>query len=75
MKVLITGVAGFLGSHLADKFLERGDEVVGIDNLIGGYPENVPSGVEFYELDLLDLDKLDMQPVQPMRGFRYSPLA
>ena len=36
-RVLITGVAGFLGSHLADRFLENGDEVIGIDNLLGGY--------------------------------------
>lgn len=57
-KVLITGVAGFMGSHLADEFLKRGYEVVGIDNLIGGYKENVPDGVEFWELDLNDLDSL-----------------
>lgn len=58
MKVLVTGVAGFMGSHLADEFLKRGHEVVGIDNFIGGYKENVPSGVEFWELDLNDLDSL-----------------
>ncbi|NBR61470.1 MAG: NAD-dependent epimerase/dehydratase family protein [Actinobacteria bacterium] len=57
-KVLITGVAGFMGSHLADEFLKRGYKVVGIDNLIGGYKENVPDGVEFWELDLNDLDSL-----------------
>jgi UDP-glucose 4-epimerase len=57
-KVLITGVAGFMGSHLADEFLKRGYHVVGIDNLIGGYKENVPEGVEFWELDLNDLDSL-----------------
>lgn len=50
--VTITGVAGFLGSHLADKFLAEGYKVKGIDNLIGGYLENVPDGVEFYQLDL-----------------------
>ena len=33
MKVLITGAAGFIGSNLAIRLLERGDEVVGIDNL------------------------------------------
>lgn len=53
-RVVITGVAGFLGSHLADRFLEEGYEVVGIDNLLGGYEENVPAGVHFYELDLAD---------------------
>jgi UDP-glucose 4-epimerase len=59
LKVLVTGVAGFMGSHLADEFLSRGNTVVGIDNLIGGYEENVPEGVKFYNLDLNDLDKLD----------------
>ena len=59
MKVLITGVAGFMGSHLADEFLKRGHSVVGIDNLIGGYYENVPVGVEFYAKDLGDFDSVE----------------
>ena len=49
-KVLITGVAGFMGSHLADEFLLRGYEVIGIDNLIGGYQDNVPAGVDLEDL-------------------------
>lgn len=57
-KVLVTGVAGFMGSHLADEFLRRGYEVIGIDNLIGGYRENVPSGVDFRNLDLGDFDSV-----------------
>lgn len=56
MNVLITGVAGFLGSHLADEFLKRGHHVVGIDNLIGGYETNIPADVEFYKYDLSDFD-------------------
>lgn len=51
-KVLITGVAGFMGSHLADALLLKGHSVVGIDNLIGGYLENVPKDVEFHNIDL-----------------------
>jgi UDP-glucose 4-epimerase len=59
MKIVITGVAGFLGSHLADKFLKEGHEVVGVDNLIGGYESNIPAGVDFYNLDLAsDLEAL-----------------
>ena len=41
MRVLITGVAGFLGSHLADRFLRDGHEVVGLDNFLTGSPENI----------------------------------
>jgi dTDP-glucose 4,6-dehydratase len=41
MRVLITGVAGFLGSHLCDRFLRDGHEVVGLDNFITGSPENI----------------------------------
>ena len=58
MRVLITGVAGFMGSHLADEFIKRGHSVVGIDNLIGGYYENVPDAVEFYAKDLGDFDSV-----------------
>lgn len=54
--VVITGVAGFLGSHLADKYLAEGWQVRGIDNLIGGSRSNVPAGVEFYDYDLDDLE-------------------
>ena len=41
MRVLITGAAGFLGSHLCDRFLAEGDEVVGLDNYITGRPANI----------------------------------
>jgi len=41
MRVLITGAAGFLGSHLTDRFLAEGHEVVGMDNLITGARENI----------------------------------
>ena len=42
MKVFVSGVAGFLGSHLADAFIHRGHEVVGCDNMIGGDLHNLP---------------------------------
>ena len=41
MRVLITGSAGFLGSHLADRFIADGHDVIGVDNFITGSPENV----------------------------------
>jgi dTDP-glucose 4,6-dehydratase len=41
MRVLLTGVAGFLGSHLAERFLSEGHSVVGMDNFLTGTPENI----------------------------------
>jgi dTDP-glucose 4,6-dehydratase len=41
MRVLITGGAGFLGSHLTDRFLADGHQVVGLDNFITGHPDNI----------------------------------
>jgi dTDP-glucose 4,6-dehydratase len=41
MRVLITGAAGFLGSHLSDRFLADGHSVIGLDNFITGNPENI----------------------------------
>jgi UDP-glucose 4-epimerase len=52
--VLITGGAGFIGSHLADAFLAAGDEVVVLDDLSHGRRENVPAGAELVELDIRD---------------------
>ena len=43
MKIFVTGVAGFLGSYLADELLKKGHEVVGVDNLLGGYKDNIPA--------------------------------
>lgn len=54
----ISGVAGFLGSHVADALIEKGHRVIGVDNLIGGYLDNVNPKVEFHQIDLIDRDKL-----------------
>ena len=56
--ILITGVAGFLGSHLSEKLLSLGHNVVGIDNMIGGYEDNIPKKVKFYNLDCSDFSKI-----------------
>jgi UDP-glucose 4-epimerase len=55
---MVTGVAGFLGSHIADRFLEQGDSVVGCDNLLGGYLDNVSDGVEFFQYDCKYLNSM-----------------
>ena len=48
-KVLVTGAAGFLGSHLADKLVEIGYEVIGVDSMIGGYKDNISKKIEFHK--------------------------
>lgn len=53
-KVLITGVAGFIGSNLADRLIQKGYKVIGIDNLAYGVREQVPEGVEFHQVDIRD---------------------
>lgn len=55
-KVFVSGVAGFLGSHVADEMLSLGYHVVGIDNMIGGDRSNVSPDVEFYLADCNDLN-------------------
>ena len=59
MNYLVTGVAGFIGSHIAEKLIADGHSVIGIDNLIGGYIDNVPSGVVFFNIDLDSLEKIE----------------
>ncbi|MGH9551456.1 MAG: NAD-dependent epimerase/dehydratase family protein, partial [Terriglobales bacterium] len=58
MKVFVSGVAGFLGSHLADAFIQRGDDVVGCDNMIGGDLNNLPEGIQFEESDCSDVEAM-----------------
>jgi UDP-glucose 4-epimerase len=56
--VYISGIAGFLGSHLADEFIGRGYEVVGNDNFVGGYESNVPAEAEFHRVDCNDVEAM-----------------
>ena len=57
-KILVTGVAGFLGSHLAEKLAEMKHKVIGVDNMMGGYEDNIPKNIEFFNFDCCDLDKM-----------------
>ena len=82
MKVFVTGVAGFLGSHLADAMIADGHHVVGVDNLIGGELDNVPSKVDFHQFDCNDFNHIQkvseacdifiIAPRRPMRACRCS---
>ena len=53
-KILVTGGAGFIGSHVAEAHLDRGDRVWIVDDLSSGRLENVPAGAEFHRLDIAD---------------------
>lgn len=54
MKILITGGAGFIGSHLSDTLLAAGHEITIIDNLSSGTKKFLPKDAEFIEMDIRD---------------------
>jgi len=60
MKVLVTGGAGFIGSHLCDALIERGHDVHVIDDLSGGYREQVPAQATLHEMDIRDTRVVDV---------------
>jgi len=59
-RVLVTGGAGFIGSHVADAYLARGHQVWVVDNLSSGKPENVPPDAHFVEMDIRDEEVRDL---------------
>lgn len=58
MRVLLTGGAGFIGSHVADRLVSEGHEVAVVDDLSRGRRENLPQGVLFYEADFRGCEKV-----------------
>ena len=59
-KVLVTGGAGFIGSHVVDRFLESGYEVAAADNLVTGNIENINGkNIKFFNIDIRDREKLE----------------
>ena len=58
MKIFVSGIAGFLGSHLADTFLADGHQVVGCDSMIGGELRNVPNEAEFHQIDCCNFEAM-----------------
>ncbi|MBI5221021.1 MAG: SDR family NAD(P)-dependent oxidoreductase [Candidatus Liptonbacteria bacterium] len=59
MKIIVTGGAGFIGSHVADAYLAAGHQVVVIDNLATGVRSNVPRRAKFYQADIRETKKID----------------
>ena len=56
-KILVTGAAGFLGSHLSEVLAKLGHNVIGIDNMIGGYEDNISKDIDFLKLIVVILIK------------------
>ncbi|MBW1679757.1 MAG: NAD-dependent epimerase/dehydratase family protein [Deltaproteobacteria bacterium] len=54
MKIMLTGGAGFIGSHIADLLIEEGHQIIIIDNLSTGKESNINPSASFYQLDVLD---------------------
>ena len=60
MKILVTGGAGFIGSHIAEAYLAEGHDVCVVDDLSSGFERNVPAGARFHKVDIrsAELDKV-----------------
>jgi UDP-glucose 4-epimerase len=69
-RVLVTGGAGFIGSHVADRFLAADNDVVVVDNLSSGRRENVPCDAEFHELDIASSEAAEL-----VRGGAFDVVA
>jgi UDP-glucose 4-epimerase len=76
-KVLVTGCAGFIMSHVCDHLIKNGHKVIGIDDLSGGFMENVPRGVTFKKADICDAGDIDRifrahKPDYVLHGAAYA---
>lgn len=59
MKIIVTGGAGFIGSHVVDIYIKAGHKVVIIDNLLTGFRKNVNPRAKFYKADICDREAMD----------------
>ena len=58
MKILVTGGAGFIGSHVVDRYVDLGHEVAVIDNLSTGFEKNLNAKAKFFKADIRELEKI-----------------
>ena len=59
MKILVTGGAGFIASHIVDAYIEAGHSVVVVDNLSTGFEKNLNSKAKFYNIDIRDKNEVE----------------
>ena len=72
MKVVITGAAGFLGSHLCDRFLRDGHRVIGVDNYLTGSPDNIRHLADNDAFRLVEADVAERIPIdEPIDGILH----
>ncbi len=74
MRVLITGGAGFIGSHVADVLIERGHRVTILDDLSSGNPDNVNRRAKFYKFDIGNRKRLEklFEKAEPEAVFHFA---
>lgn len=77
MKIVVTGGAGFIGSHLVDELVEQGHEVAVVDNLSTGYESQVNQSVNFFEIDITNYASLRyvMRLFKPEAVFNLAAIA
>ena len=78
MKILITGGAGFIGSHVVEAYLKAGHEVCVVDDLSSGFRRNIADGVKLHEIDIRDngLEKVfEAEPVKVFENREVMPRA
>src|SRR5438094_3326263 len=77
MDAIVTGGAGFIGSHVADALIARGDRVIVVDNMAGGRRDRVPAEAELHEIDIRDSDAMRslFDSVRPQAVFHLAAQA
>ena len=71
-KILVTGVAGFIGSNIAKKLIKEGYHVIGIDDLSSGNLSSVPKQVDFIKHDLSKKKKSKITPQEMRNNYAFS---